>query len=271
MSTTFKIRLLLFLLTISFAVTAITINFTFNKNEVLDFDAKTIETALHKKEQFVKNYLNGPSFDSLRSIHDSPAKGTRLIAEFRDERNIYLDTYYNHRLTFWGSNRVAPLTDAGLREGSNLINTDNGTYEVIKRSSGSFSALAIIPIKANYKYQNHYLKNVFSPDLIKENNLEIAKITDKNVYNLSTIDGRYLLSVKLKPEITNSFYSKLELWMWLFAVFLGTVFINYLCVSLAGKGQVKAATAVFFVCLLALLILTLENHWIDSYFNVSLL
>ena len=150
MSATFKIRLLLFLLTVSFAVTAITINFTFNKDEILEFDAKTIEKKLHSKEKFIKSYLNGPKFDSLRNLHNNPAQATDLISEFRNERLIYIHTYYDHQLRFWGTVRIAPTTDAGLKEGSNLLKRENGYYEAIKRSSGNFSVVAIIPIKAEY-------------------------------------------------------------------------------------------------------------------------
>ena len=114
------------MLTVSFAVTAITINFTFNKAEILQFDAKTIENKLHSKEKFIKSYLNGPGFDSLKVIHKRPSWASNLLSEFRDNRLIYLHTYYNHQLVFWGSVRMAPVTDAGLKEGSNLVITDNG-------------------------------------------------------------------------------------------------------------------------------------------------
>ncbi|MBC7915048.1 MAG: HAMP domain-containing histidine kinase [Pyrinomonadaceae bacterium] len=270
MTATFKIRLLLFMLTLSFAVTAITINFTFNKNEILEFDGKNIEKALHKKEKFIKNYLRGPGFDSLRTIHNNPNQAAQLISEFRDERLIYIHTYYNHQLVFWGSNRIAPVTDSGLKEGSNLIRTDNGSYEAIKRTSGSFSALAIIPLKAEFNFQNRYLKNIFSKDLIRENNVDIANINDGNVYNIKNIDGKYLFSVKLKSAITNTFYSNLELCMWLVAVFLGTLFINYLSISVANKGWVKSAIVMFLLYFLGLRIITLENHWIDTYFNIPI-
>jgi len=258
------------MLTVSFAVTALTINFTFNKEEVLDFDARTIENNLQKKEKFIKAFLNGPGFDSLRTVHKNPSQSADIITAFGQKRAIYIHTYFNNQLTFWGSVRIAPITDAGLKEGSNLLNTENGYYEAIKRSSGNFSVLAIIPIKAEYHYQNKHLRNVFAPDLIQENNLEIATINDDNSYNIRNSDGKYIISVKLKSAITNSFYSTLELWMWAFAVFLGTVFINYLCISLAKKGFVKWSIALFFLYFLGLRFLTLEYNWIDTYFNSSI-
>jgi two-component system, NtrC family, nitrogen regulation sensor histidine kinase NtrY len=258
------------MLTVSFAVTAITINFTFNKDEILEFDAKMIERNLHQKERFIKAFLNGPNFDSLRTIHKNPLKAEKIIAEFRDERAIYLHTYLKHQLVFWGSIRIAPVTDAGLKEGSNLLKGDNGYYEAIKRTSGDFSVLAIIPIKSDYSYQNRYLANSFSHDLTTENNLEIAGFDDSNSHDIRNIDGKYLFSIKLKSVITNSFYSELELWMWICAVFLSVVFVNYLCVSIANKGYVKWAVLVFFIYFLALRVLTLEYAWIDTYFNLPI-
>jgi signal transduction histidine kinase len=256
------------MLTVSFAVTAITVHYTFNKDEILQFDSRTIEKNLHKKERFIKAFLNGPRFDSLRNIQNNPEQAIKLIKEFRDDRLIYIHTYLNNNLVFWGSIRIAPVTNAGLKEGGNLIDTENGYYEAIKKTSGNFSVLAIIPLKSQYSYQNKHLKNEFSRDLISDNNLEIATINDANTYNLKNTDGKYLLSLKLKSTLTNSFYSKLELWMWVLAIFMGTVFINYLCVSIANHGFVKSAVLVFLLYFLGLRIFTLEYHWIDSYFNL---
>ena len=258
------------MLTVSFAVTAITIHFTFNKDEILQFDSRTIEKNLHKKERFIKAYLNGPQFDSLRNIHNNPERAIKLITEFRDERLIYIHTYLDNDLVFWGGIRSIPLTNAALKEGSNLLNTDNGYYEAIKKTSGNFSVLAIIPLKSEYSYQNKHLKNEFARDLITDNNLEIATINDANTYNLKNTDGKYLLSLKLKSTLTNTFYSGLELWMWIFAVFFGTVFMNYLCVSIADNSFVKSAILLFLLYFLGLRILTLEYHWIDSYFNLPI-
>lgn len=270
MTATFKIRLLLFMLTVSFAVTALTINFTFDKAEILDFDAQTIENNLHKKENFIKLYLNGPGFDSLRTVHQNPSQAADVIRRFSQKRTIYIHTYFNNQLAFWGSVRIAPNSDAGLKEGSNLLNTENGYYEAIKRTSGNFSVLAIIPIKAEYAYQNKHLTNVFSPDLIQENNLEVATINDDNSYDIRNIDGKFIISVKLKSAIINSFYSTLELWMWAVAAFLATVFINYLCISLAQKSFVKWSIALFLLYFLGLRLLTLQYNWIDTYFNPSI-
>jgi len=270
-SATFKIRILLFLLTLSCAVTAITINLTFNKNELLEFEAGTLEKRLQEKERFISDYLNDTSnVNALKQAHSNSQTALHLIEEFRDKRRIYVFTYEKNELLFWGGNRISPNTDAGLKIGSNRIKTQNGWYEAIKKQFGTFSVVMIIPIKAEFKFQNTYLKNTFSEDLIKDNNLEIASLDDKKTYNIKNIDGEFIIAVKLKSAITNTFYSALELSLWLLTAFFATLFINFVCIFIANKGNIKTAISLFFLYFLALRLLTLYFPYLDTQFNVSL-
>jgi len=268
-SANFKIRLLLFLLTISFAATAITINLTFNKTEVLEFNGRTLEKNLQKKENFIKKFLDdSTSLEALKNVHNNPAYAARLISDFRDDRSIYVYTYYGNQQMFWGGNRVSPEATAGMKEGSSLLRRENGWYEAIKRSDGNFSAVCIIPIKAEYRFQNKHLKNVFAPDLITENNIEIAGFNDKQVFNIKNAEGKFLFAIKLKSTVTNTFYSKLELWMWIITACLATIFINFLAVSIATRGHTKSAVVLFFSYFLLVRLVTLQFNWLDSYFDV---
>ncbi|WP_207533528.1 sensor histidine kinase [Desertivirga arenae] len=269
MSATFKIRLLLFLLTISFAATALTIHFTFDKSEILEFDGSTIEHNLNKKEKFIKSYLaDNKNLINVKTAHQDPNVAITLINELEKERSIYVHTYYDHNLIFWGTNKVAPITDAGLKEGSSFYRPSNGWYEAVKKTYGRFSVVFLIPIKSEYKIQNKHLRNTFSSDLIGEDNLDIANFDDKQVYNVKTAEGKYLFAVRLKSAITNTFYSKLELWMWLLTAFFATVFANYVAILMSNKGYVKWSIALLFLYFLIVRILTLEFAWFDTYFDV---
>lgn len=271
MSATFKIRLLLFLLTLSCAVTALTINLTFNKNELLEFEATTLEKRLHEKEKFVRNYLRDTSnLSALKKAHTNSQIGLQLIKEFRDNNKIYVFTYENNNLLFWGGNRICPNSDAGLKVGSNRIKTQNGWYEAIKHQSGSFSVVMAIPIKAEFKFQNTYLKNVFEEDLTTDNNLEIAGLDDRKTYNVRNLDGDFIISVKLKSAVTNTLYSTLELCMWLLTALFATLFVNFVCISIAKKGNIKSAISLFFIYFLTFRLLTLYFPYLDKEFNLSL-
>ncbi|WP_374166046.1 ATP-binding protein [Arcticibacter sp. MXS-1] len=271
MSATFKIRVLLFILAVGFVVTAVSVHHTFSQAEVLRLDARKIEKNLQAKEKYVYDFLNNKTnFKALKSIHKNPAKAAELIQSFRDGRLLYLHTYYNDQLVFWGANRIVPSTSAGLKEGSNRIKTTNGWYEAIKKSEGNFSVVCCIPIKADYPFQNKYLRNVFAPDLISENNLEIAQKSDQNVYNIRNIKGESVVAVKLKSTIINSYHSTVELWMVLLAVLFATIFINQLCSWIASRSYILAAILVFCVYFVLVKYLSIRYPIMNTYFNVGI-
>ncbi|WP_423146415.1 ATP-binding protein [Rubrolithibacter danxiaensis] len=271
MSTSFKFRLLLALLTLSFVATAISLNLTFHKENILDKDARTLERNLHKKEQFAETFINNPfNFKELQQVEQNEQLASQLITRFKENNNIYLNTYQNNKLVFWTANLFTPETDAGLKDGFNLLRTDNGYYEAIKRSSGEFSVVCIIPVKTLYPFQNRYLNNHFSRDLIKSDNLEIASSFDKLSYNIRNSKGNYLFSVKLKSEVSRTFYSRLELWMWIGALFSICVLINYICAEIAEKGRIKLALGLLLVVLLVIRILMVQFPLFHSHFDIPI-
>src|SRR5690606_34557288 len=123
--------------------------------------------------------------------------------------------------------------------------TDNGYYESIKKSQPGWSVVFLIPVKSTYPLQNIYLQNTFSRDLIGTQNLEMAGYQDSTVYNVRSIAGNLLFSVKLKPTVANSLFSVIELIMWLLTAISATVFMNAVCVWIARKGHVLLSIILF--------------------------
>lgn len=271
MSTSFKIRILLLILTFGFAITAISLHFTFSKKEILELDGRAIEQNIQKKERYIYSYLADTSkINALRTVHNYPAKATALIKNLSKERSIFVYTYSDHELLFWSSDQIVPRSDLGMKEGFNRLKTRNGWYGAIKKSFGEFSVVFIIPIKIEYPYQNKYLKNSFAPDLIKDNSVEIASFSDKNIYNLRNIDGEYILAVKLKSSLTNSIYSDLELWMTLLTIFVSCIFVNASAMYLAKRRQTALAFAVVFLYTVVLKMGSVYFPIFSTYFNISL-
>ncbi|WP_026897179.1 sensor histidine kinase [Daejeonella oryzae] len=271
LSEALKIRIFLFVLTLGFAFTALTLNYTFKKEEILSLDGQQIQQRLQQKEKFIKNFLNDPAvFDSLKNIHRNEEWAQKLIPEFAGRHKIYIHTYKNGKLLFWGGNRILFDSDSSIREGSTFLSWENGEYEIIKKTEGEFSVLACIPIKSDYPYQNQYLQNTFSDDLIKENNLDIASINDRGVYNIRNLEGKYLFSVKLKPSALNVYYSSFELWMWILTVVFGLIFINHLSNWIAGRGHVKTSIAFLAFFLLGFRLLDLSSPWFQNHFDIEI-
>ncbi|MEJ7779306.1 MAG: ATP-binding protein [Daejeonella sp.] len=271
MSGNFKIRLLLLMLAIGFACTALTLDFTINKPEVLSLDGQQLERRLHRKEEFIKNFIGNEAIrDSLKNVHKNETWAQYVISELGDKRNIYIQTFENGKLKFWNGIKIVLESDSLLREGTTFIPWENGYYEAIKQSSGNSSVVCYIPIMARYPYQNEYLKNEFSPDLISSNNLEIAGLNDREVFNIRNIEGRYLFSVKLRPSITHTFYLSIELWMWIFSVFFSLVFLTYFCISLANKGYVRSAILFLLLSIVGVRLMDLEFRWFASHFDIEI-
>ena len=271
MSGNFKIRLLLLMLAIGFACTAFTIHFTVNKDEILSIDAQKIERRLHRKEAFIKNLINDPAIrDSLENIHNNEDWAQYVISEFSGKRDIYLQTFDKGELKFWSGIQIVLETDSLLKEGTTFIPWQNGYYEVIKESWGTFSVVFYIPVMARYPYQNEYLINKFSPELISSNNLDIASLNDKEVFNIRNSEGKYIFSVKLKASVSNTFYLAFELWMWVFSVIFGLIFLTHLCVTLANKGYVKSAILLLLLSVLAFRLLDLEFRWLGDHFEIDI-
>lgn len=271
MSGNFKIRLLLLMLAIGFACTALTIDFTINKAEILTIDGQKIERRLHRKEQFVKNLLKDPVIrDSLGNIHNNEEWAKYVISEFSQKRNIYIQTFDKGELKFWSGIQIVLETDSLLKEGATFIPWQNGYYEAIKKSWGTFSVVCYIPVMARYPYQNKYLINKFSPELISSNNLDIASLNDKEVFNIRNIEGKYLFSVKLKASVTNNFYIAFELWMWVLSIIFGLIFLTHFCVTLANKGYVKSAILLLALSVLAFRLFDLEFRWLGDHFEIDI-
>ncbi|MXV49538.1 GHKL domain-containing protein [Pedobacter sp. HMF7647] len=271
MNTPFKIRLLIFILSLCFVATAVTINLTSRKEEVLNYDARILESNLHNKENIVKEFLANPvNISMLKNLHKDGKLAAYFINDFIEQNGIYVFTYHKQSLLFWGTNMVVPETDAGLSEGSRMIEWQNGWYESIKQTSGDFSVVFYIPVKAQYAVENRYLKNQFSTDLLRSNNLDIAGLNDKDDYNIRNADGKYLFSVKLRHATNNSIYSLVEFWMWLLAAVFGCVFFTSFCSRIVAQGFPKTAVVVLFSILLTLRLFSLQYNWLGSHFDLPI-
>ncbi|MDP3468322.1 MAG: ATP-binding protein [Daejeonella sp.] len=266
-----KIRLLLFLLAIGFACTALTINYTIQDDEVLSLEARKVERRLHRKEKLVDQLLNNSAIrDSLKNINSNGEWAQFIISEFSEKEDIYIETFENGKLSFWSGIRIVLETDSLLREGITFINWKNGYYEAIKRTWGNFSVICYIPIMADYPYQNEYLRNSFSPDLLSSNTLDIASLNDKEVFNIRNLSGKYLFSVKLRTPVSNSFYSYLEIWMWVLALIFALISLTHLCISIADRGYVGYAVILLFSSVLAFRLIDLQYQWFSQYFDIEL-
>lgn len=266
MNTPLKVRILLLILTLCFTGTAITVNNFYDREEILLLEGAKLEKNLHKKEAEVKAFLaDSALFNSLKDINQNEELAQKLIVDYAEKRQIYVYTYSNNELSFWGSNTIVPKTDAGLNLGSSIITWDNGWYEAFKKSEGGFSVVCLIPIKSGFPLNNSYLENKFSTELINSNNLEIATFKDSHVYNLRNDEGKYLLSLKLSPQFRD-YFSTLEFVLWILASLSAIVFMNIICQWIANRGRIKLSILVFTAFFLLFRYIDLTTQFVSNRF-----
>lgn len=252
-------------------LTALIVHNTNTPDASMRESAKALESNLHKKEAYIYNFItNKADFNSLKNIGKNEKGGLRLINQFTNERGIRFLTLKNDSLSFWSGVEVIPLSPARIKEGVSFIKEKNGYYEAIKKTDDNFSAIFFIPIKTTYDFQNQYLQNNFSQDLVDEKNIEIADFTDKNTYAIRDVNKAYLFSVKAIPNQVNSRFYYSEVTLWLLAFMVMSIFVQNTCNYLARVGFPFLSLLVLAVFIIGIRVLNLFYNWPNCTFNIGI-
>jgi two-component system nitrogen regulation sensor histidine kinase NtrY len=265
-----KIRWLLALICLSLFLTAIIAKKSYSPGNILESSAKTLETNLGKKELIAHSFIDDKTnFIKLKKISNNEVYGLELI-DFLKKEKLYIATYHSNKLTYWNGVRVLPDDIGNLRDGVSFRKESNGYYEEVKKTEGDFFVVVFIPVKNNYKYQNQYLQNIFSSDLVRDNNIEIADFTDNNVYAVHTIADHYLFSVKLTANEPNQLFAFVQIMLWISGLLLLCVLANSMAYNLLQGGYVFLSFLVIAVLIVAVRFVNLYLHWPDIYQGIKL-
>jgi signal transduction histidine kinase len=262
LTTSGKIRLLLALLVVTLLATAIIVQKTYTPVNSLVQSARTLEDNLHKREIYVNQQLNDPArFKKFATLRTNEKDALEAIQEYTTDHNLWFLVLTDNRLSFWSGIKVLPDSADMIKEGHSFIKRPNGYYETIRRTEGSTSVIFFIPIKANYAFENRYLKNRFAKELLDEDNIDIADFTDINVYEVHSSNNDYLFSVRLKPNVNDNRFAWYEFSFWLLSILSLCVLVHNLLKYAAAKGYVIAS-----ILLLALFIVSLR--FVNLHYNL---
>jgi len=262
---------LLVLLCASLFFTAIIVQKTYTPVNNLDQTAKTLEDNLHKKEGYVNDLLNNKdSFKQLKNLPDNSPAAIKLIWDFTNDKNVWITTFTDNHLTFWSGIKVIPEHPALIKEGYSFTKESNGYYEEIKKKEGNFVAIFSIPVKLNYAFQNQYLQNTFANDLIKDDNIELADFTDKNVYEIHSINGSYLFSVKIKQGEVNHTFFYYELTIWILTLISMCILMHNVCNYISRKGYVIVSLIVLAAFIVLVRFINLHYNWPDFTYKLAI-
>ena len=270
MKTATKIRWLLFIVTIGLFATSLTARWAATKLTNLYNVANDITDELIKKERFVNDYIiNLNNFEKLKIIQKDSKLAKETIEYFVSE-NIYFQTFKNNQLIFWSDAVITANNLQVLKEGTSFIGYKNAWYEVIKKQDGNFFVVFFIPVKSKYLYQNQYLKDGFNQDLIIDNNIEIAQLSDFPVADIKNSAGKYLFSIKKSSVNTDIPYSKIEITLWGLGLIILGLLINSICKFYADKGNPGLAIGGLILTFALLRYLGLKFHFPEAVYSLQI-
>ncbi|MDR3696160.1 ATP-binding protein [Mucilaginibacter sp.] len=262
---------MLALLFASLLFTAILVQKTYTPANDLEQTAKTLEHNLQKNEGYVNEVLNNPElFNQLKSLTKNTGAALKYVQYFTTNKNIWFITTNNGNLSFWSGIKIIPDFPDLIKDGYSFRKESNGYYEVIKKSDGGFSAIFFIPVKFGYAFQNQYLKNTFSPNLLKGNNIDIADFTDKNVFEIYTANHSYLFSVKLKPGEINTSLLYFQLSLWILTLLSLCLLVRNICNYIAGKGFVISSVLFLGSFIILIRFINLHYGWPDFPYQLKI-
>lgn len=264
-----KIRFLLLIFGVCCIVTALSLNQSITRNDLLVHEANKLQSNLAAKERIVQNFLANPEqLKYAQNFERDANAGLNFIDNYRPI-GINLLTFFKRKLVFWSTSRILPAFSK-IKEGSSIYDTGNGIYEVIKKTVGDYSYVFLITIKTQYEIENQYLRNEIAPELFSDNSLDIANFNDKEARPIFNLKKNYLFQVKLKDAYTWGIYINIQLWLWIVGLLTICLFVNSYSTWLVNKGAVYSGVAVLTIFFAALRITDLQYFWLNHQFNFSL-
>lgn len=257
-----KIRIMLALLCASLFFTAIVVKKSYTPANSLEQTGKVLERNLQKKEGFVNAIINNKQkFNELKTLTQSPGLALKYIQDFTADKSIWFITTTRGNLDFWSGIKVIPDYPDIISEGYSFRKEVNGYYEVIKKSDGDFSAIFFIPVKLDYAFQNHFLKNTFATDLVTDNNVDIADFQDKPVFEVHSATNAYLFSIKLKQGGINYSFFYFDLAVWIAAILALCVLLQSICNYILVKGYPFLSFLVLAAFIVGIRFVNLRYGW----------
>ncbi len=259
-----NIRIFLFVLTILFIATAVTINNTINDNEILDIDSKILTESIHDKEEIINNLFEDELLLKTFANSDRYPLQVREISKKYRQKSINLFIYKNNTPIFWSSNLYVPETLNGLKDDISYVTAENRSFIIKKKViNEETTILASIIVKRLFRNSNDYLKPLVLQRILKTNNLEIADFGDsQNIKNIYSKNNTYLFSIKLNNDIHDSIFIKIQLLCWFLATITFVILIQGVCIDIAKSGRPWLSIVVIATLFLLVRVLDTETNWL---------
>ncbi len=107
---------------------------------------------------------------------------------------LYTGNPAPENLVYWNTQSVEPSTELlGLNDTTGFATLPNGHYAWFRKKTGSYTAIALVPVKWNYSITNEYLVNTFATGRFSGKPYEISG--SETNFAIKTPGGRFLFSL----------------------------------------------------------------------------
>src|SRR5699024_6632104 len=135
----------LFLLTIAFFGTALTIYHSVNEEDIFRQDTKTLNKNIQKREKLIIDAFSDPAkLKIFENVENYPVQISEISDEYK-KQSIYFVFFKDNKPIHWNSNVYVPETQLEVENETRFLKTTNRSFVVRKLDlKNNISVAAII-------------------------------------------------------------------------------------------------------------------------------
>lgn len=224
----------------------------FNYNNTPLQVKNTLEEYLAKQEKEFENITSNLDFFT-KLVNPAADKGNLNLYKSPSGFFIYkMNKDSTLKQVFWSRYNMEVYPEELLhRDGYYFSNHTNGYYEfgkkTIRLDSNTFIAATLIPIKANYFFENDYVQNTFAAD---EDISKYYQIDFDSGIPIVNSHGKPLFNIDKIDEAATPVMSVWEGILKAIAIFFCMIFINYFIIDLLDKKGFKFGFALLLIVII---------------------
>ena len=261
------------ILTIGCFLAAIGFDVYLNISSKLDKYSEQIEEVLHEQEAGVRRFFEKRDFIQHQLSNDKSIDPQEQLVDYDYIQQLAKEAYtvliyQNDDLVFWNNQQASPPAEEIANISPELrvqfVEGKNGFYllksqKYINKLHGSYSLIAMIPIKYNFSIESNYLSDRFVASKHIPQNILISDTPSE--YSVKTRQGEILCYLNANSKVFDQKQQQRLLLLYLLGFLLLIVFINTTAKKMIVQDKPILGAAVFIVAVFGVRLLTILFHF----------
>ena len=278
-----KQQYILLLSTLLLFIVAIAIDYYAQRTVNLESYVNRIEEYLQNEEGEVLDFFkNKPLIKRLvnqKKETDNSEQNKRdlqYLRELEQERYTIL-IYKADSLIFWSNNlainALSDLPNNHHKRNFKLVTLTNGDYEQIEqiqigRGIGTYTIIALIPLRYQYQLSSHYLQNKFAADEHIPTNIKLS--SNVSSYPITNSNGQHIGFLSADGELRDIRWQRQLVLIYLLAFLTLCLFLNSLAKQLTQGPRHWLGAAFLIVSIFGLRSLSIALGFTDRFNDLAI-